>query len=91
VFAALRRAAVDWYAHRANLPPGAVGAEKILRALESAGESAENRAAWQEFFALADQALYAPSTIPLDDAALAAWCEKMATLLRSAERLPLAP
>ncbi|MBQ7251658.1 MAG: hypothetical protein IJS32_03545, partial [Kiritimatiellae bacterium] len=91
VFAALRRAAEDWYAHRANLPPGAVGADKILRALAAAGETAENRAAWQEFFALADQALYAPSTIPLDDAALDAWCGKMATLLRSAERLPLKP
>jgi hypothetical protein len=91
VFAALRRAAADWYAHRANLPPGAVGAEKILRALETAGESAENRSAWQEFFALADQALYAPSTIPLDNAQLLAWCDRMATLLRNAERLPLRP
>ena len=82
----MRRAAVDWYAHRANLPPGAVGAERIVRALETAGESAENLAAWKEFFALADQALYAPSTISLDNAALLAWCGKMATLLRGAER-----
>jgi len=91
VFEALRRAAADWFAHRANLPPGAVGQEKILRALEAAGENADALASWKEFFALADRALYAPSSISLDDAELAAWCGKMEALLRSAERLPLKP
>jgi len=88
VFTPLTAAALDYFGHRLNLPPGAIEASLILEKLKAAQASSEMMSQWQDFFALSDQIHY--STPPeLSKEELAAWIPTMASLLRQAERIRL--
>jgi BatD DUF11 like domain len=88
VFSPLTAAALDYFGHRLNLPPGAVEASLILEKLKAAQASSEMMSQWQEFFALSDQIHY--STPPeLSKEELSNWIPILASLLRQAERIQL--
>ncbi len=88
VFAPLAAAALDYFGHRLNLPPGAVDAPLILEKLQAAGTNDEALAHWREFFALSDQIRYASSS-DLSRESLETWISTVSSLLRKAERVKL--
>jgi len=88
VFTPLTAAALDYFGHRLNLPPGAVEASLILDKLKAAQADSALLEKWQEFFTLSDQIHY--STPPsLSREQVSEWVPAMASLLRQAERIRL--
>ena len=88
VFTPLTAAALDYFGHRLNLPPGAVDASLILDKLQAAHAESAMLEQWKNFFALSDQIHY--STPPnLSKEQLSGWVPIMASLLRQAERIRL--
>jgi hypothetical protein len=85
VFTPLAAAVFDYFAHRLNLPPGAVDDALILGKLRAAKADESALSQWRDFFALADQVRFG-SGVALPRETLAAWPGAVAGLLRKAER-----
>ncbi len=88
VFELLSDAAVAYFSHRLNLPPGAATPAALLDLLSRAPLPPESLARWREFFDLSDRVRYGAAA-DLDPAALQTWTQTLATLLREAERTRL--
>jgi len=88
VFTPLTAAALDYFGHRLNLPPGAIEASLILEKLQAAKADSALLDKWHEFFALSDQIHYSHPP-ELSESQLAEWVPAMASLLRQAERIRL--
>jgi len=88
VFTPLTAAAMDYFGHRLNLPPGAIEASLILEKLKAAQTDSEQLAQWQNFFALSEQIHYS-SPPELSKEELSNWISILASLLRQAERIRL--
>lgn len=88
VFAALAAAVADYFGHRLNLPPGAVGPSLILAQLEKAHVQEKTLRRWREFFAISEQVRYASQGRLAPDA-LREWLGTTTALLRQAERIKL--
>jgi hypothetical protein len=88
VFDPLATAVLDYFGNRLNLPPGAVDSALLIDKFTAARIPDADLAQWREFFALADQILYAiPPALSRDE--LSTWISTVAALLRKAERVKL--